>query len=261
MKGQKDKLKLAIIQPDIVWEDADSNRFILTNLIAEIPKEVDLVIMPEVFVSGFTMNAAKVAEKMHGPTVAWMKEIAAERKFALCGSLIVKEKGLYYNRFVWVSPNGDTFTYDKRHLFTIEKETENYTNGKSLTLIEYKGWKILPQICYDVRFPEWNRNTLGYDLMIDVANWPAVRRKVWIILNKARAIENQCYVAAVNRIGKDDTPIDYSGDSMIIDFKGKPILKAKNEEGFFIKSISKEKLNAFRRKFNTLIDADDFKLI
>jgi predicted amidohydrolase len=261
MMEKKDKLKLAIIQPDTVWEDAESNRFLLTNIIAEIPKGVDLVILPEVFVSGFTMNAAKVAEKMNGATISWMKKIAKERNFALCGSLIIKEKGLYYNRFVWVYPNGDTCTYDKRHLFTIEKETENYTNGNSQLLIKYKGWKIFPIVCYDVRFPVWTRNTQGYDLMINVANWPAVRRKAWIILNQARAIENQCYVAAVNRIGKDDTPIDYSGDSIIFDFKGKKILKAKNEEGVFIKTIHKDKLNAFRNKFNTLRDADDFRML
>ncbi|HKK81129.1 MAG TPA: nitrilase family protein [Prolixibacteraceae bacterium] len=258
---KKDKLKLAIIQPDTDWEDADSNRFLLTNAISEIPNGVDLVIMPEVFVSGFTMNAAKVAEEMQGPTVSWMKKVAAERDFALCGSLIVKDKGLYYNRFVWVYPNGEMHTYDKSHLFTIEKETENFTKGNSQILIEYKGWKIFPIVCYDVRFPEWTRNTQGYDLMINVANWPAVRRKVWDVLNRARAIENQSYVVAVNRVGRDGALINYSGDSMVINFKGKRILKAKNEEGVFIKSISKEKLNAFRQKFNTLRDADDFKLL
>lgn len=257
---QKNKLKLALIQPDTAWEDADLNRFLLTNVIAEMPDGIDVVILPEVFTSGFTMNAAKVAESMSGSTIKWMKEMAAERDFVICGSLVIAENDVFYNRFVWVEPNGKLISYDKRHLFTIEKETRSYAPGDFLTVIEYKGWKILPQICYDLRFPVWSRNTQGYDLMINVANWPAKRRKVWKTLTKARAIENQCYVAAVNRIGKDDNPIDYSGDSMVIDFKGKPIMKAENDEGYFIKSINKEKLDAFRKSFNTLVDADKFEL-
>ncbi|MDA3880471.1 MAG: amidohydrolase [Prolixibacteraceae bacterium] len=257
----KNKLKLALVQPDTAWEDAESNRFVLTNLIAEMPDGVDVVIMPEVFTTGFTMNASLVAETMSGSTVEWMKQIASERDFAICGSLIVSENNCYYNRFVWVYPDGEIVTYDKRHLFTIEKETKNYTHGKSLPVISYRGWKILPQICYDLRFPVWSRNTQGYDLMINIANWPAKRRKIWKTLTKARAIENQCYVAAVNRIGNDETPIDYTGDSMVINFKGKPILNAESDEGFFIKTINKEKLNAFRQSFNTLRDADKFELL
>jgi predicted amidohydrolase len=260
MEKKSNQLTIALVQFDIKWEDAASNRTYLSAILKDLPESVDLIILPEAFSTGFSMNAQKVAESMSGETVRWMKTIAVQKNAVICGGLFIRENGKVYNRFVWVDPEGKEFVYDKRHLFSMEGESVNYTSGNKTLLIEYKGWKIFPQICYDLRFPVWGRNTSEYDLMINIANWPASRRKVWKTLLKARAIENQCYVAAVNRVGVDGNSIDYCGDSMMIDYKGLLMIIRKQSEGIQVLSLDKDNLALFRNKFNTLKDADRFSI-
>lgn len=260
MSETKKKLKLALVQPDIVWENIEANLNNYEKQLSQSNLTCDVLIFPEAFCSGFTMNAQKVSQPLFGKTTEWMRKWAQTKNIAICGSFFVKHNEFFYNRFVWVFPNGEVEYYDKRHLFSIEKENASYVCGKAQKLIEYKGWRIFPQICYDLRFPVWSRNTMNYDLMINVANWPASRREVWITLLKARAIENQCYVAAVNRVGSDENPIDYVGDSMIINYLGKTIHNAQNLSTILEGDICIDELKGFRKKFNTLIDADRFTL-
>lgn len=256
----QDQLNLALIQFDPKWEDVEANLTYLSELMDKVPKKTDVVILPEAFATGFSIQATKVAQPMDGVVVCWMKEKAMEMKLAICGSVFVAEAGNFFNRFIWIHPEGEIETYDKRHLFSMGNETGNYSKGKKQLLIAYKGWKIFPQICYDLRFPVWSRNTENYDLLINVANWPASRRKVWKTLLKARAIENQCYVAAVNRVGNDGMQVEYSGDSMMIDFKGDVVLNAKDYTGILLHQIQKTSLIDFNNKFNTLKDADLFSI-
>lgn len=253
-------LNLALIQFDPIWEENENNLIKLSKLLNELPEATDLVILPEAFSTGFSMNAANIAESMSGKTVQWMKDVAREKQIAICGSVFIEEEGFYYNRFIWIHPEGEIETYDKRHLFSLENEHEYYSEGNKQLIIQFKGFKIFPQVCYDLRFPVWSRNTFNYDLMINVANWPAVRRKVWKTLLKARAIENQCFVAAVNRVGVDNNSIQYSGDSIIVDYKGNVALDAKKYAGILLHQIDISSLNQFRNKFDTLKDADQFSI-
>lgn len=259
--NSQNKINLALVQFDPVWEAVEPNLKKLEILLSDLPNTVDIVILPEAFATGFSMDAEKVAESMNGQSVTWMKRMAAEKQFVVCGSLFIVEEGNYYNRFVWVNKEGDLLTYDKRHLFSMGVEDANYSKGKQQLIIEYKGWRIFPQICYDLRFPVWSRNVHQYDLLINVANWPASRRKVWKTLLKARAIENQCYVAAVNRLGEDGNSISYSGDSLGIDYKGEVISKMKNREGIELFMIDRQNLKKFKIKFDTLKDGDRYMLI
>lgn len=256
----QEQLQIALIQFDAEWEQPQENLQLLTNLLTELPENTDLIILPEAFATGFSMNALKVSEPMDGPIVEWMKTTAQEKNCCICGGVFIVEDGKYYNRFVWVSPDLQIHTYDKRHLFSLEGENDAYSPGNSHQLIYYKGWTIFPQICYDLRFPVWSRNVHHYDLLINIANWPAARSKVWKTLLKARAIENQCFVAAVNRIGIDDNGISYSGKSMVINFKGQTIVNAKKRNGIIMEQIDRNELNSFKQKFNTLKDADQFDI-
>lgn len=256
----QNQLNLALIQFDPKWEDVEANIEHLTNLLIDLPALTDIVILPEAFTTGFSMNAAELAEPMNGKAVQWMKAFAKKKKLAICGSIFIEEEGKFYNRFVWVHPSETIETYDKRHLFSVGEETNHYTRGEKQLIISFKGWKIFPQVCYDLRFPVWSRNTQQYDLLINVANWPAARRKVWRTLLKARAIENQCFVAAVNRVGCDENQINYTGDTMMVDFKGDVVLDAKKYEGILMHQIDLSLLVDFRNKFNTLIDADSFSI-
>ncbi len=257
----KDLLVLGIVQFDIEWENPQANRDYLTALLKGDKRKFDVLILPEVFTSGFTNNIEKVAEPMHGATMKWMKQMADVLQCALCGSIFIEENGNFYNRFVWVAPNENPSLYDKRHLFSAERENEKIKHGKALTLIEYKGWKILPQICYDLRFPVWSRNVQKYDLMINVANWPGARRKVWKTLLKARAIENQCYVAGLNRVGSDGAGIEYTGDSMVIDARGIELYSANHVHSVEQVTIDYNVLQNFRKKCNSLNDADRCSLL
>lgn len=207
------------------------------------------------------MEAAKVAEPMEGKSMQWMKSQAQKKDAAVCGSLIIEEEGKYYNRFIWVQPDGIFYHYDKRHLFTLAGEDEYFQKGKERLLIQYKGWRICPLICYDLRFPVFARNDIDYDLLIYVANWPKPRANAWRTLLAARAIENQCYVAGVNRIGKDEKGLEYIGDTMLIDYLGDRIFHSAHTQQVSTASVSKTKMLSLRSKLNFLADRDEFKII
>ncbi|MFA9391880.1 MAG: amidohydrolase [Prolixibacteraceae bacterium] len=260
MENNSEILNLALVQMDLVWENRDENLTQISALLEKMKQQPDVIVLPETFASGFSMNAQKVAETMDGRTVEWMKETARNHQLAVCGSVFIEENGSYYNRFIWVNPGSEVFTYNKRHLFSMGKEDSVYTKGEEQTLISYKGWLIFPQICYDVRFPVWSRNTHFYDILLNVANWPAPRRKVWKTLLKARAIENQCYVLGVNRLGRDGNGINYSGDSLIVSPKGELLGNAKDNAEILFAELNRTTLHAFRKKFDTLKDADQFQI-
>ncbi|HBL77898.1 MAG: hypothetical protein A2W90_01675 [Bacteroidetes bacterium GWF2_42_66] len=254
-------LTATIIQYNIAWEDKRANFRKIEELANRIDT-TDLIVLPEMFSTGFSMNVSGMAEKMDGLSVNWMKQFSVEKNAAICGSLIIEENGKYYNRLLFVQPDGQVFWYDKRHLFTMGDEQTYYTPGNQRLIVEFRGFRILPLICYDLRFPVWSRNRNDFDLMIYVANWPAPRRKAWKTLLKARAIENQSYLVAANRTGTDANGIKYSGDSYTIDAKGKINRKLeKSKEGAISEKFSLESLHKFRQKFSVLNDADQFSLI
>lgn len=255
-----DQIKIALLQYDIEWENKQANIDKIEQMVSGT-EGADLIVLPEMFTTGFSMNISDCAEKMDGQTVVWMKQFAQNRNVAICGSIIIEENGVFYNRLIFVKPDGRIYEYDKRHLFTMGNEQNYYTPGNQRKIIEYKGFRILPLICYDLRFPVWSRNQNEYDLMIYVANWPAPRRAVWNTLLQARAIENQAYVTAVNCIGTDANQINYKGDSCFVDAKGKvtqtlPI----NTEGVLVEVFSLDSLRKFREKFPVLNDADQFEI-
>ena len=254
-------MKIAIIQSNLIWEDPSANRIIFYNIINEIKEQVDLLILPEMFSTGFTMNPIEVAETMQGETIQWMQTIAKSTKSAILGSLIIKEKDRFYNRLVFVYPTGELVKYDKKHLFTLAGEDKVYTAGNDKVIIEYNGYKICPLICYDLRFPVFSRNVEDFDLLIYVANWPKPRINAWDILLKARAIENQCFVIGVNRIGTDNYQLDYIGHSQAVDFLGNSILEPQENEGVFILTINKNELLSTRKKLDFLSDRDAFTLL
>lgn len=255
-------LTIAIVQANLVWEGIEANIDNFTKLVQTIDKAVDIVILPEMFTTGFSMNAEKLAQTMQGDTVVWMQSMASEMGFAICGSIIVEDDGKYYNRFIFVTPQRKMHTYNKRHLFTYATENNYYASGNKQLIFSYLGWRIMPQICYDVRFPVWSRNRNKYDLLINVANFPAERRDTWTTLLKARAIENQCYVAAANRVGTSGMGIYYSGDSMIIDAHGQTIAAAlPGQDRIIVGTIYMDKLLQFRKDFPVLSDADAFNLL
>ena len=254
-------LKIAIFQIDLAWENPQANREKIDRLLGQLPAGVDLVVLPEMFSTGFTMNTREVAEMMHGETVEWMKQRCHEHQIALCGSLNIIEDGHYYNRLLFVAPNANVCQYDKRHLFTMAGENNYFKAGKKRQIVQYKGWRICPLVCYDLRFPVWSRNQNNFDLMIYVANWPESRNEVWTTLLKARAIENQSYLAGANRVGVDGNKISYSGNSLLIGPKGNILASNPDaDECILTAEFSFEELSAFRAKFPVLDDADDFEI-
>lgn len=253
-------MKTAIIQTDLIWEDPKGNRNQFEQKINAITQHVDLIVLPEMFSTGFTMFPNHLAETMSGETVNWMQEVANAKQAAICGSIIIAENDNFYNRFVFVHPNLKIDTYDKRHLFSLAGEHEQYTQGTEKVIIEYKDWKICPQICYDLRFPVFSRNTEEYDLLIYVANWPKPRVYAWDALLKARAIENMSFVIGVNRIGLDGNKHEYVGHSQVLDELGNVIVEANENEGVFITSLDKEKMLQTREKLNFLNDRDVFNI-
>lgn len=236
--------------------------------IESIKEKTEILILPEMFNTGFSMKPEIFAEKMDGETVTWMKRISAEKKIILTGSVMIEEDGKYFNRLIWMLPNGDFGVYDKRHLFAYADEHTHYSSGNKKLIASVKGWKISLQVCYDLRFPVWARQSpppLGeagrgpeYDLLINVANWPEKRSIAWETLLRARAIENQCFVAGVNRVGEDGNKIDYKGGSTIIDPLGEIIYQKNNEEDLFTYTLQKEKVTDTRNRFPFWKDADDF---
>ncbi|MFN5324181.1 MAG: amidohydrolase [Bacteroidota bacterium] len=255
-------LRVSLLQTTLLWEDPNGNRLIIEEQLRPLSKgSSDIIILPEMFTSGFTMNASSVSEKMNGTTVQWMHALAQRKNAVVCGSLVIKSGSRYYNRFVWMPPDGSLAFYDKRHLFRMAGEHNSYAAGKRKKIFEYKGWRICPMVCYDLRFPVWTRNTEGYDLLIYVANWPEKRRLAWNTLLPARAIENQCYVAAVNRVGKDGKGIIYSGDSQIFDPLGDQITKTPTNKGALVTAkLYKNQLEDLRRSFPVSMDADRFSI-
>ncbi len=257
----KPELNIAVVQTDIYWENTIANLSSIEEKIAKIENPFDLLVLPEMFNTGFTMDT-HLAEPMNLTTTRWMQQIAKQYNTLIIGSIAVRDGKDFFNRVLNVFPDGSIQTSDKRHLFQMGKEHEIYTPGINRVIIEWKGWKIHPLVCYDLRFPVWSRNSFEdpYDLLIYVANWPSVRSIAWNALLKARAIENQCYVVGVNRIGSDGNDIDYQGDSVILNFNGDYIVNLNNRPEIAVKAINHSVLQDARIQFPVLTDADSFKI-
>ncbi len=261
MKSEKPELIIQMVQANLHWEDKQKNLDMFTGILDEMPRNTDLVILPEMFSTGFSMRPEMFAESNNGTAVQWMIRSAQHLGTALTGSLIIEESGMYYNRLFWVFPDGSYKTYDKRHLFSLAGEEKHYTAGRKQLLVDYRGWKIMPLICYDLRFPVWSRNVFDYDLLIYVANWPERRNYPWKQLLRARAIENMSYVAGVNRCGKDGNGVFHSGDTACIDPLGAPVAEAPpGEQVITTAVIKKEVVSAARKKFGFLNDRDRFTI-
>ncbi|RKS99262.1 amidohydrolase [Flavobacterium sp. 123] len=253
-------MKVALVQSSIVWENPKSNRNFYEKKIHALTEQVDLIVLPEMFTTGFTMNPSAVAETMQGETMQWLQSLAKAKKCAITGSLIIKEGKNFFNRLVFIFPNGELQFYDKRHLFTLAGEDKVYTSGKEKLIVDYLGWKICPLVCYDLRFPVFARNTENYDLLLYVANWPKPRINAWDILIKARSVENMCYTIGVNRVGLDSNNLEYIGHSQVVDYLGNSILEPQESEAVFIVELNKDKMLETRKKLGFLNDLDSFEI-
>lgn len=261
-------LNVAIVQADTVWHDPPANRARYAERFAALGPGVDLVVLPETFTSGFSNEALERAETMAGETVAWLRAQSAEHGFAITGSVQIRDGDAVYNRMLWVQPDGSVRHYDKRHLFRMAGEHTRYAAGADRLVVEYKGWRICPLVCYDLRFPVFSRNRFGhsvpdacdYDLLIYVANWPSPRHFAWQTLLKARAIENLSYVIGVNRTGTDANNLHYLGGSAVLDFLGQPLAEADDTPQVRSARLSYAELSAFRQRFPAYLDADRFTL-
>ncbi|MFN0203674.1 MAG: amidohydrolase [Bacteroidia bacterium] len=255
-------MKIALFQLDLVWENAKENQANIERHLANLEQGTEVVVLPEMFTTGFSMQAAQNAETMQGDSVAWMKAQAQKFQILLMGSLVIEDNGQYFNRLLAFAPDGNLLAkYDKRHLFRMANEHEHYKAGEERIIFKYKGWKICPLICYDLRFPVWSRNQdLAYDLLIYVANWPQRRVAHWEALAKARAIENQCFVAAVNRVGTDGAAIPYSGSSAILDFLGNELTQQAAKEEILYATLDKNAMEQYRNSFPAWRDADHFQM-
>jgi omega-amidase len=273
-------LKVTIVQTTLAWENVDANLAAFSEKLAIIEESAtDLIVLPEMFNTGFTMNANAVAESMNGKTMQWMAKVSAQKNCVVSGSIVIKEDGMYYNRLIWMRPDGSSEFYDKRHTFRMAEENKTYASGNKKLNVEIEGWRICPLVCYDLRFPVWSRNTpqtsrsefgtgskgalnnMDYDVLIYVANWPERRIHAWRSLLVARAIENQAYVVGVNRIGKDGKDIEYSGYSVVLNPKGEPLSNTKpNTESVETITLSYTELENFRKEFPVALDADKFQI-
>ncbi len=255
------ELKVAIIQADLVWENVDENLKRFTQKINELESNIDLIVLPEMFSTGFSMNPEKYFEPMQGKSMTWMAEMARTKNCVITGSLIIKDNNQYYNRLLWMRPDSTYTCYDKRHLFRMQNEHEHYSMGLERIVIELNGWRICPIICYDLRFPVWSRNRNDYDLLICVANWPQARNFAWKSLLVARAIENQCFVVGVNRVGNNDKGVPFSGDSVIIHPLGNSIVTTNpSEEAVAVATLNGNELVKLRESFPAYLDADRFTI-
>ncbi len=264
----KDQLAITLVQTELVWENPEANRDHMTRRLSDLP-ETDLVVLPEMWSTGFSMASERLAEPMAGSTIAWMKAMAGNLEVPIAGSVIIEDQGRHFNRFCLALPNGDIQHYDKRHLFRMAGEHKHYAAGHSRPVFELHGYRLLPQVCYDLRFPVFMRNRNhhrsvdheeSYDLMLVVANWPARRRHHWRTLLQARAIENQCYVVGVNRIGIDGNDVEYCGDSIVADFEGMLLADLREEDAVHRVVINREDLVNYRNGFPAWKDADEFDL-
>jgi len=250
-------LTITFIQTELFWEDIPANLIMLDQKIEAINNPTDLILLPEMFSTGFSMNPKELAETMQGSAVTWMQKKSNDKGVHIAGSLMIKEDGYYFNRLVWASPDGLIFTYDKRHLFRMAGEEKVYRAGKRRLTLELNGWRICPFVCYDLRFPVWMRNTTPpYDLAIVVANWPATREIHWQMLLRARAIENQAYVIGVNRVGVDGNQIEYNGYSCVVDFQGNVHYQTVGQEVTQSASLSFSALQKHRDTFPVWMDRD-----
>ena len=254
-----DTLNVALVQTTLAWENPKANRTHIEDKVSSIT--ADLIVLPEMFSSGFTMNASEVAETMNGETITWLKALSKTKNAAIVGSLVIKENENYYNRLVFVEPNGTLTTYDKRHTFTLAGEHKVYTAGTKKIIIDYKGFKICPLVCYDLRFPVWARNSEDYDVLIYVANWPKVRIAAWDALLKARAIENMSYCIGVNRVGLDGNNYEYSGHSAAYDVLGNRMDSIPESiETMEVITLEKSHITKYRERLGFLKDRDTFSL-
>ncbi|HLT82199.1 MAG TPA: amidohydrolase [Cyclobacteriaceae bacterium] len=260
-------LNITIIQSDLHWEDIGANLATFEEKIWSIGGSTDIIILPEMFTTGFTMSAPRLAEMMNMRTTKWMRQMADQTGALMLGSFICNVRDRFYNRLLWMEPGGNFRTYDKRHLFRMAEEQKTYSAGESLLVGTWKGWRICPIVCYDLRFPVWSRNRydhaskkLAYDLLVCVANWPTARIEAWDTLLRARAIENLCYVAGVNRVGTDGNRIEYNGHSSVVSPKGEPIFTLESVDTSKTIGLNANSLQAFRDKFPAYLDADEFSI-
>lgn len=258
-------LRFTLIQSPLIWEDKAANLAVFEEKILAIQERTEIVVLPEMFSTGFSMHPQLLAEKMDGETVKWMKRMAATQKIIVTGSVIIEENGHFYNRLLWVLPDGNLGFYDKRHRFAFAGEDQHYTAGHKRLIAQVKGWKINLQVCYDLRFPVWARQQVAdapeYDVLLYVANWPEKRAHAWKSLLTARAIENQCYVIGVNRVGEDGKGIAHCGDSMVLDGLGNTLYQCHQEEAVHTIVLQKEPLLEIRDTFPFWKDADHFKIV
>ncbi len=257
---KQNELNVALIQGHIVWHDPAANRDYYQEKI-KATAEVDLFVLPEMFSTGFTMDPAEVAEGMDGETVTWMRKMASDHDCAITGSVVISDAGKFYNRLIFVTSEGAMYTYDKRHLFSLAGEDNFYSAGKNKLVLDYKGWRICPLVCYDLRFPVFARNSEDYEVLIFVANWPEPRIDAWDLLLPARAVENMSYVIGVNRIGTDQNENHYVGHSQVIDPIGKYLLSPGRDEGVIVTTLKKTSIHGCREKYGFLSDRDEFKVI
>lgn len=265
----QDQLTISLVQGNTRWHDPQANRDYYGELLKRETRETDIFILPETFTSGFSNEAIADAETMQGETLAWMLDKAREHNAVVTGSVQIRENSHVFNRLIWAQPDGDYKYYDKRHLFRMANEHERYASGNERLVVEYKGWRVCPLVCYDLRFPVFSRNRFNhdaidrfdYDVLLYVANWPAARRHAWNSLLPARAIENLAFVAGVNRVGSDGNGIDYAGDSVLLDYLGQPMLTGGMSDEVMTSSLSAPELMAFRARFPAYLDADKFEII
>ncbi len=253
-------LRVTLVQSFLHWEQPQANREAFAEQFAHLKGKTDLVVLPEMFSTGFSMRAGELAEPMSGPTMQWMQEQARQLDAIVTGSLIIEERGSYFNRLIWMPPDGAFRAYDKRHLFTLAGEDKVYSRGRNHLLVSWRDWTILPLICYDLRFPVWARNIHQYDLLLYVANWPERRVGAWSTLLAARAIENQCYVVGVNRVGEDGNGIYHSGDSALCDYQGNVLYRCTHQPDVFTAELQLEPQRTFRQKLAFLQDRDHFSI-
>jgi len=266
MQGPASDLRVALVQRELCWEDPEANREQFAQDLKTVDDAADLVILPEMFTTGFSMDVEKVAENDGTDTLDWLREQAARHRVALSGSLAVRENGAVYNRLLFVKPDGEASSYDKKHLFRISGEDRRYAAGGKKLIVEWRGWRLCPMICYDLRFPVWTRNRpeghpQHYDALLFVANWPSRRREHWRQLLIARAIENQACCIGLNRVGSDGNGLDYSGDSLVLAADGEVLLDCRDKSGVFSATLAREPLAAYRTRFPCHKDADDFELM
>lgn len=265
---QNQDLLVTLIQSELYWHNIEANLGMFEEKIWTIGEETHLIVLPEMFNTGFTMAVDQFAEPMNGRTFKWMKQQAAQTEAVVLGSYIVRDQGRYYNRLIWMEPDGAYAWYDKRHLFRMGGEHNSYSAGSSLLVKKLRGWKVCPLVCYDLRFPGWSRNRydadkqeLLYDVLIYVANWPETRINAWDTLLQARALENLCYTVGVNRIGKDGADVKYNGHSVVVNPKGRKMFSPEEKELIRTVSLDGDRLTRFRQKFPAYLDADDYEIV